>query len=80
MIGKYKTWLDPPDPSINHNSALAKHHPNTGNWLLACPVYENWKKMSNSFLWLHGLCECYEYDLDVIVTPFVAGSGKTILW
>ncbi|KAM6496670.1 Ankyrin repeat-containing domain protein [Amanita muscaria] len=62
-IGKYKMWLDPPDPSINHNSVFHKHHPNTGNWLRDHPVYENWKTMSNSFLWLHGL----------------SGSGKTVL-
>ncbi|KIL62335.1 hypothetical protein M378DRAFT_53540, partial [Amanita muscaria Koide BX008] len=56
-------WLDPPDPSINHNSVFHKHHPNTGNWLRDHPVCENWKTMSNSFLWLHGL----------------SGSGKTVL-
>ncbi|KIL59584.1 hypothetical protein M378DRAFT_84858, partial [Amanita muscaria Koide BX008] len=56
-------WLDPPDSSINHNSALPKRHRDTGNWLLDLSLYENWKTMTNSFLWLHGL----------------SGSGKTIL-
>ncbi|KIL54578.1 hypothetical protein M378DRAFT_18753, partial [Amanita muscaria Koide BX008] len=62
-IGKYKMWLDPPDPSINYNSALRKRHHDTGNWLLGHTRYENWKTTSNSFLWLHGL----------------SGSGKTVL-
>ncbi|KAM6495097.1 Ankyrin repeat-containing domain protein, partial [Amanita muscaria] len=58
-----KKWLGAPDPSINHNSALSKRHRETGNWLLAHCVYENWKTMMNSFLWFHGL----------------SGSGKTVL-
>ncbi|KAM6503799.1 hypothetical protein JOM56_000742 [Amanita muscaria] len=44
-------------------NALPKRHHDTGNWLLDLSLYENWKTMTNSFLWLHGL----------------SGSGKTIL-
>ena len=67
MTGKYKTWLDPSDPSVNYNSALSKRHHDTGNWLLGHSLYENWKTMSNSFLWLHGLCECSLCDLQAVV-------------
>ncbi|KAM6503800.1 hypothetical protein JOM56_000743 [Amanita muscaria] len=59
-----------PDSSINHNSACPKRHRDTGKWLLDLPLYKNWKTMTNSFLWLHGLS---------VVTPLAAGSGKTIL-
>ncbi|KIL58410.1 hypothetical protein M378DRAFT_170665 [Amanita muscaria Koide BX008] len=61
--GKYKMWLDPPDSSINHNSALRKRRSDTGSWLLRDSMYKDWQTMTNSFLWLHGL----------------SGSGKTIL-
>ncbi|KIL58696.1 hypothetical protein M378DRAFT_86117 [Amanita muscaria Koide BX008] len=57
-------WLDPPDSSINHNSALRKRRSDTGSWLLRDSMYKDWKTMTNSFLWLHGL----------------SGSGKTILF
>ncbi|KAF8344853.1 hypothetical protein F5887DRAFT_885732 [Amanita rubescens] len=59
----YKQWLTPPDPSTNFNNALKSHLDNTGSWLLNGSIYLDWKKIDNSFLWIHG----------------ISGSGKTVL-
>ncbi|KAK8252152.1 hypothetical protein IWZ00DRAFT_488577 [Phyllosticta capitalensis] len=59
-----RDWLSAPDWSINFNEAIGQRHlPQSGRWFLKSKVYGNWKKESNSFLWLHG----------------VTGSGKTVL-
>ena len=47
----------PCDPSANHKSAVAKHHPGTGLWLLEHDIYKDWKEKDNSFLWIHGICK-----------------------
>lgn len=58
-----KSWLSPPDPSVERNEALDKRHPGTGAWFLHSEELFLWKQTPNAFLWLHGL----------------SGSGKTIL-
>ncbi|KAK8250297.1 hypothetical protein HDK77DRAFT_177418 [Phyllosticta capitalensis] len=59
-----RDWLSAPDWSINFNEAIEQRRlPQSGRWFLRSEVYRNWKKESNSFLWLHG----------------VTGSGKTVL-
>ncbi|KAK8229363.1 hypothetical protein HDK90DRAFT_356194 [Phyllosticta capitalensis] len=60
---KIKLWLSPPDPSINFNEAIEKHHAGTGSWFLDGEELRNWTRSPNSFIWLYGL----------------AGSGKTVL-
>ncbi|KAF5977577.1 hypothetical protein FBULB1_6509 [Fusarium bulbicola] len=47
-------WLDPADPSVDHNKALEVCHSGTGRWLLDSPQYITWKSRKNSFLWLNG--------------------------
>ncbi|KAF5591594.1 ankyrin repeat [Fusarium subglutinans] len=56
-------WLDPADPSVDHNKAREVCHSGTGRWLLDSPQYITWKSQKNSFLWLKGK----------------SGQGKTIL-
>ncbi|EPS45382.1 hypothetical protein H072_573 [Dactylellina haptotyla CBS 200.50] len=62
---KIINWLSPPDPSINYNTALEKHHPGSGSWFLEGKTYFTWKTQpgSNSTLWISG----------------GTGSGKTVL-
>ncbi|KAI1774269.1 hypothetical protein F4818DRAFT_448840 [Hypoxylon cercidicola] len=57
------SWLSPPDPSTNLNTALKRRNPGSGQWLLRHAGYSTWKSEPNSFLWLHG----------------IPGCGKTIL-
>ncbi|KAM0084015.1 hypothetical protein ACKRZS_003736 [Fusarium odoratissimum] len=56
-------WLNPADPSVDHNKAREACHSGTGQWLLNNPRYLTWKSQNNSFLWLKGN----------------SGRGKTIL-
>ncbi|KAF5674100.1 ankyrin repeat L25 [Fusarium circinatum] len=56
-------WLDPTDPSVDHNKAREICHSGTGRWLLDSPQYVTWKSQENSFLWLNGS----------------SGQGKSIL-
>ncbi|RKL00715.1 hypothetical protein BFJ68_g12581 [Fusarium oxysporum] len=56
-------WLNPADPSVDHNKAREACHSGTGQWLLNNPRYLTWKSQMNSFLWLNGN----------------SGTGKTIL-
>ncbi|KAL1387416.1 hypothetical protein HDK64DRAFT_300642 [Phyllosticta capitalensis] len=53
-----KTWLLPPDHSVNYVEAIKKHHPQTGNWFLCSSEAIRWRRLPNSFLWLHGLPGC----------------------
>jgi hypothetical protein len=55
-IGKYKRWLNAPDPSTNHNIARKKHHKNTGQWILEDKRYVIWKQQPNSLMWINGIC------------------------
>ncbi|KAM3414332.1 hypothetical protein BST61_g10979 [Cercospora zeina] len=58
-----KTWLDPPDPWMNHETARIGRAADTGDWLLQSPIYRNWRDGTTRLLWLYGK----------------AGCGKTIL-
>ncbi|KAF5976485.1 ankyrin repeat [Fusarium coicis] len=56
-------WLNPSDPSVDHNKARQGCHSGTGKWLLKSPQYRTWKSKDSSFLWLYGN----------------SGTGKTVL-
>ncbi|KAH9962804.1 NACHT domain-containing protein [Lactifluus volemus] len=59
-----QTWLSPPDPSINYNTARDAYHNGTATWFTRGHTYQDWKTSgSGSLFWVHGK----------------AGSGKTIL-
>lgn len=53
-----RQWLSAPDPSINHNEACGKRQTETGAWFLDSKEFCNWKKTSNSLLWLYGIPGC----------------------
>lgn len=57
------TWLSPPNPGTNHDSARARYEPGTGKWLLEHTKYAAWKSGATRLLWVHGK----------------AGSGKTVI-
>ncbi|KAF7158590.1 hypothetical protein CNMCM5623_003650 [Aspergillus felis] len=55
---KHKEWLSTPDPSINLNEALEKHHEGTGSWFLESEPFNEWKSGKRRHLWLHGIPGC----------------------
>ncbi|KAI0263284.1 hypothetical protein BC834DRAFT_1034112, partial [Gloeopeniophorella convolvens] len=85
MQSRYRTWLDPPDPSTNHILACKGHHAGTSAWFLEGPIFEAWRK-AGSLMWIHGkpgsgksvLCSTiiqelerlHSEELDVIVAYF----------
>jgi len=50
---KLRTWLSPPDPSINHNTAHKTQHSGTATWLIEGDTFREWKK-NGSLLWIRG--------------------------
>ena len=58
LVGKQirqelRSWLTPPDPSINFNTASDAHHEGTALWFIQGNAFNHWKT-SGSLLWLHG--------------------------
>lgn len=50
-----RSWLSPPDPSMNHNLARGAFHMRTGRWFLQDRTFKEWKSTgSSSLLWIHG--------------------------
>ncbi|ETW79576.1 hypothetical protein HETIRDRAFT_322741 [Heterobasidion irregulare TC 32-1] len=52
---KIHTWLSPPDPSTNHNTALGRRQEGTGDWFVKNPAFLEWRQSPNSLLWIHGI-------------------------
>jgi len=76
------TWLSPPDPSTNHNIACEAHHNGTAQWFIQGSTFSEWKALG-SLLWIHGMRSFlvhYVYLLLILISRFIAGSGKSILW
>ncbi|KAI0285510.1 hypothetical protein BC826DRAFT_1109310 [Russula brevipes] len=49
----FRTWLSPPDPSINHNTACKIQHDGTARWFIEGDKIRDWKK-NGSLLWICG--------------------------
>jgi hypothetical protein len=50
---KLRTWLSPPDPSINHNTACATQHEGTARWFIQGSTFREWRE-NGSLLWIRG--------------------------
>ena len=53
MQEKIRSWLSPPDPSVNHNTACKTQHLGTATWFIQSTTFEDWKK-NGSLLWVRG--------------------------
>ena len=53
MQADLRTWLSPPDCSINHNNACKIQHDGTATWFIQCSKFREWKK-TGSLLWISG--------------------------
>ena len=48
-----RTWLAPPNFSINHNTACGTQHDGTTKWFIEGGAFDEWKK-NGSLLWIRG--------------------------
>ncbi|KAH9969235.1 hypothetical protein BJV74DRAFT_799388 [Russula compacta] len=48
-----RSWLSPPDPSINHNIAREAHLDGSAAWFMQGRIFEEWKS-KGSLLWIYG--------------------------
>ena len=53
MQKQLRTWLSPPDSSINHNHACKTHHDGTATWFIHGTKFREWKD-NGSLLWISG--------------------------
>jgi hypothetical protein len=53
MQEKLRTWLSPPDCSINHNNACKTQHDGTATWFIQGTKFREWKN-NGSLLWING--------------------------
>ncbi|KAI0290864.1 hypothetical protein BC826DRAFT_516689 [Russula brevipes] len=73
---KLRTWLNPPNPSINHTTACDKQHNGTARWFIQGRTFKQWK-MNGSLLWVRGnpgagksiLCSAIIEDIKQIHEP-----------
>ena len=54
-VERINRWLAAPLPSFNHNTAMKKKQPNTGEWFTQSKEFAEWKNEKSSFIWLHGI-------------------------
>ena len=80
MQKNIRSWLSPPDPWSNYNTARKAHHPGTATWFTQGDMFGKWKS-TGSLLWVNGLRVYFSlssfYTADCF--QFIAGSGKTII-
>ena len=48
-----RSWLSPPDPSINHNIARRDHLEGTASWFIQSDINKEWTA-TGSLIWVHG--------------------------
>ncbi|KAI9442908.1 hypothetical protein H4582DRAFT_2194748 [Lactarius indigo] len=48
-----RRWVNPPDPSTNHNIACDIHHGGTAEWFYQGSIFAEWKS-TGSLLWIYG--------------------------
>jgi hypothetical protein len=74
-------WLSPSESLMNYNLGINAYHEGTATWFMEGSIFQEWH-MSGSLLWIHGKRMLFRYsvNLSLLTPPFIAGSGKTILW
>lgn len=53
LRAELRKWLNPPNPSINHNAACATQHAGTATWFTKGVAFSKWKN-DNTLLWIRG--------------------------
>ena len=80
MREKIRSWLSPPDPWTNYNTARKAHHPGSATWFTQGDMFGKWK-LTGSLLWVNGLRAHFSFPSFHTADSFrfIAGSGKTII-
>ncbi len=53
FLKESRSWLSPPDPSSNYNTAREMYQDGTATWLLEGSVFGQWNE-KGSLLWIYG--------------------------
>src|SRR5260370_38243903 len=53
MQEKLRSWISPPDPSVNHITASKTQRGGTAKWFIQGSTFQDWKK-NGSLLWIRG--------------------------
>ena len=75
-------WIAAPDVSPSHNTARASRYKETGTWFIQGDTFNTWKT-TGSLLWIRGIRTLLSRSASLwslIISGFVAGSGKSVLW
>ena len=71
-----RAWLDPSDPSTNHNIAQKVQQKGTAVWLFNGSILIEWKSSTGSLLWIHGkrtLCQHHPSSRILIDSNHLSG-------
>ena len=69
-----RTWLSPPDPSINHNIACGAHHKGSSEWFFQGSLFNEWKSsQAGSLLWIYG-------KRTFLVAPHTIPADDLTIW
>ena len=52
---KIRSWLKPPDPTTNYNTAIEARQVGTGAWFMQSQDFVDWTTTPGSFLWIRGI-------------------------
>ena len=77
------TWLSPPDPFTNYNTASQARYDGTGVWFTESAEFKSWKE-SISLLWVYGkrtftFCGILHTRSYQGICMFSAGAGKSVI-
>src|SRR5712691_5730120 len=75
---KLRSWLSPPNPSINHNTACEIQHRGTATWFIQGNTFREWKQ-NGSLLWIRGNRKPVPHSLSVcllILSRILSGRGE----
>ena len=75
------TWLSPPDPFVNYNTASDSRYGDTGVWFIKSNEFKNWKE-SSSLLWVYGkrtFSRTLNANFHSRICMFLAGAGKSVI-
>ena len=80
-IQKVLDWLSPLTMYQKQQDILSRRHPDTGSWLLIDQVFRGWVdgECSQRTLWCPGHRKRYIQSGFSLLTPYQAGTGKTVI-
>jgi hypothetical protein len=78
-VNAIRTWLNPPEPSVNFAKAQATRYEGTGMWFLDNNNFQRWKLGKCQYLWLHGIPGCGKTVLISSIIEYPYGERENNL-